>query len=153
MYVANLIEQERVFAIISGLRSHPSGPSVLAKSRANRIREATAEFNFKSTLSKSVGLLARQSKCVFVLKYWSRMGNSLCPGCVGGGIYVNISVAGECDSSRWTQSPHTDIVKNHRLPHAACKNSAKQNAVVKGVTVITARLFYSLPVDVAFLHC
>lgn len=40
------------------------------------------------------------------------MGNSLYAECVGGGTYVNISVAGKCDSSRWTQSPLTDTVKN-----------------------------------------
>lgn len=36
-------------------------------------------------------------------------------GCVGGGTYVNLSMAAECDSSRWTQSPHTDIVKNQAV--------------------------------------
>lgn len=41
------------------------------------------------------------------------MGNIPYPGCVGRGTYLNISEAGECDSSSWTQSPHTDIVVIH----------------------------------------
>lgn len=52
-YAANSIEQERGFGIISCLRSRPAGPDVLTKSRANRMREATAEFNFRSTLGES----------------------------------------------------------------------------------------------------
>lgn len=74
MYVANLIEQERVFGIISILRGHPEGPDVLTKSRANRVREAAAEFNFKSTLSKSRWLPAKQSKCTFVHECCWRLG-------------------------------------------------------------------------------
>lgn len=72
--VANLIEQDRVFGIISCLCSHPAGPDVLTKSRANHMREAEAEFNFKSTLSKSCWLLAKQSKCAFVHECCWRLG-------------------------------------------------------------------------------
>lgn len=42
------------------------------------------------------------------------MRNSLYTGCVGGGTYVNISVAGGCDSWRWTQSRHTHV-KNQAI--------------------------------------
>ena len=66
MFVANLIEQEQGFGIISCLRSPPAGPDVLTKSEANGMREATAEFNFKSTLGKACWLLAKQSNCAFV---------------------------------------------------------------------------------------
>ena len=116
MYVANLIAHERVLGIISRMCSHPAGPDLQPKSWANWMREAMAEFNFRSTLSKSRWLLAK-SVCVFVHECSLRLrkdGKYSVPWmCGGGGTYLNISEAGECDSSRWTQSPHTDIVVIH----------------------------------------
>ena len=83
MYVVNLTEQETVLGIISLQRSRPAGPDVQTKSRANHTREETAEFNFKSTLSKSCWLLAKHQNVrlrASAAGGWERLGNSLCAG-------------------------------------------------------------------------
>lgn len=82
--------KEWAFGIISCLWSHPAGLNVLTKSRANHMREATAESSFNSPVSESCWLLARQSKCAFYCECCRRLGeDSLHTGCVGGGTYVN----------------------------------------------------------------
>lgn len=70
------------------------------------------------------------------------MVNSLYTRCVGGGTYVNNSVVGECDSLRWTESPHTDIVENLAItPEAAAKIEHSRMLLLSGVTVTAEHLF------------
>lgn len=74
-YIANLIEPDKVFGIISCRSSYPAGPDVLTNLRANRMTEEAGELSFKSTL---------RSPCLLLVKLWECSIAQLCLRAAGG---------------------------------------------------------------------